>query len=355
VRIFSLLLALVALGRTAVDAQVRGVVTDAGRRPVTAATVEVWTGLRKTSVARTDSAGRFAIAPAAERATGIVVRRLGFEPFSTALGQGDTALVIRLHPATLGVRGVTATARARLCPAADDAAARAAWEGASRRYAEPRDTFIFHAFAWSRTATADSAPEFADDSGRWERRWMAGNTGAWPHFRRDVRMVGYAFPVRGMSIGEQYALWQYLPLEWTFAHHFADPLFGERHTFRRVGSVDGETTIAFCRRPGERQPEVEGTITLGADSTFRRARWKYITPRMMEDAAAEVVFVPPSAATRSMLLVDSYRFSRRTPARRFYLAEARYDEWRLYPGDIAPPVPRDPTGSWSVVQARPGG
>ncbi|HEX6574660.1 MAG TPA: hypothetical protein VF042_06775, partial [Gemmatimonadaceae bacterium] len=55
----------------------------------------------------------------------------------------------------------------------------------------------------------------------------------------------------------------------------------------------------------------------------------------------EAIFLPPSEATRSFLLVESYRFWRRVAPTRFYVDERRFDEWRLYPGDVAPPLPQE--------------
>ncbi|HEU4561819.1 MAG TPA: carboxypeptidase-like regulatory domain-containing protein [Longimicrobium sp.] len=338
-RAFTLALLAIAITCAPLRSQLGGVVSDPEGQPVAVASVELWTGLRKSAVIRSDSAGRFAAPSAAGPTTAIVVRRLGFEPFTTAVAASDTFVAIRLQRAPVMLAGVTAVASARLCPTADQPQARRLWEAASRRYPATTDTFVFHSLGRHRAATVDSAPRLPDGA-PWERAWTAGGTRGWEHTRRWIPALGYAFRSNG-EVSGPYGPWEYVSLEWVFAQHFADPLFGELHALRLVGTAGGETTIAFCRRDRGRQREVEGTITLAPDTTFRHARWRYLTPRPVEDAGAEAIFLPPSEATRSFLLVESYRFWRRVAPNRFHVDERRFDEWRLYPGDLAPPLPRE--------------
>lgn len=51
-----------------------------------------------------------------------------------------------------------------------------------------------------------------------------------------------------------------------------------------------ETTVAFCPRGGDRT--VQGTLTIGADTTLVAATWRFQTPRPREDAGGELTFLP---------------------------------------------------------------
>jgi hypothetical protein len=153
---------------------------------------------------------------------------------------------------------------------------------------------------------------------------------------------------------EQYAQWQYAPLETDIAHHFTEALFGQLHVFSFAATTDGERTIRFCPRIRDRsRPEIEGSLTIGADTAFLDADWKYTTPRPVEDAGGEVDFLPPHATTRGLLLPERYLFWRRIPgSTRYHVEGGSYEEWRIFPGKEAPPPPAELFAPVDAVQNR---
>lgn len=341
-RTFFLTLALVLVELRTGSAQVRGTVADTAGAPVAGATVEAWAGLRRTDAVRSDAAGRFVLANTEGGVPlDLVVRRVGFRRLVKSIAAGETVVQLRLVPETVSLAGITATAETSGCPNREDPSARSLWEAARAKYRPVTDTMIFHSLATR--YRGDRPRESIRDLGRGYRAWLAVSTGiGWVQWRRQIQVGGYAARLSG-PYTEQYAQWLYAPLETDIAHHFTEPLFGELHVMSFAPSVEGERTIRFCPRTRDRRrPEIEGTLTVGADTVFLAANWRYTTPRPDEDAGGEVDFLPPHLATRSLLLPERFLFWRLVPgSTRYHVEGASYEEWRLYPGKEAPPVPQE--------------
>jgi Carboxypeptidase regulatory-like domain len=341
-RTFFLTVAVVFAGSRRSSAQVRGMVADTTGVPVAGATVEAWTGLRRTESVRSDTGGRFMFATIEHgESVDLVVHRVGFRRLVKNIAASDTLVKLRLVPETVSLAGITATAETRGCPNLEEPRARALWEAARAKYAPVSDTMIFHSLATM--YRGDRPRESIHDVGRGFRAWLAVSTGIWwVRWRRQIQVGGYAVRLNN-AFNEQYALWQYAPLETDIAHHFTEPLFGELHMLSFAPSSEGEHTIRFCPRSRDRRrPEIEGTLTVGADTTFLDTRWRYTTPRPAEDAGGEVEFLPPRRRTGSLLLPERSLFWRLVPGTtRYHVEGASYEEWRLYPGKDAPPVPQE--------------
>lgn len=342
-RTLALSAALVASLANAASAQLRGVVRDTAGHPVAGATVEAWAGLRRVGSTLSAATGEFSLNHVqAGAGTGLVVRRIGFRRLAVGIPQGDGVLQLRLVPETMMLEGITATTAVRACPNRDDPAARAAWATASAKYPVFSDTVVFHSLAALRDAdvTRDEIEFVGQDGG--VRGWSAAGTRAWDLWRRQIRAGGYAVRIQ-RGFGTRYALWQYAPLEMVFSQHFVDPLFGELHSFSIAAAGSGQTTIRFCphERGSRGRPELEGTLTLSSDGVLLRASWRYRTPNPAEDAGGDVDFLPLQATAQSLLLPERSRFWRKTTGGRYHVETAAYEEWRLFPGSDAPPVPTE--------------
>jgi hypothetical protein len=170
--------------------------------------------------------------------------------------------------------------------------------------------------------------------------WLAVTTAAWSVWERQIRNVGYAARQQ-QGFNERYAAWLYVPLQSEYASHFAEPGFAAAHDFRVTHGPGGSFSVSFCPTASIRKPDVEGVLTISGDTSIVSATWRFTTPRPREDAGGEVDFLPPSLTRASLLLPASYRYWRRTDANSFYVERAEFEEWRIYPGDRAPPVPRE--------------
>lgn len=335
--------AMLAIAAAPSAAQVRGSVADSAGAPIPDATIEAWAGLRQVARASSDPAGAFVlpgVRPGA--ATGLVVHRVGYRRVAVALTAADSVIRLRLARDVLVLPALTAAARTRGCPNRDDPRARAMWEAVRATYPPFGDTVVFHSLARFREGDVprEDVDAFAAAAGG--RGWNAAGTRAWPLWRRQIRVGGYAARLR-QPLTAKYAFWLYVPLEMEFAQHFIDPLFGELHTLSIALSNADETTIRFCPPASARRdrPEVEGTLTVAADGTLMRGSWRFRTPGPAEDAGGEIDFLPPSVTSQRLLLPERSLFWRRTTGGRYHVEGRTYQEWRLYPGAEAPPVPAE--------------
>ncbi|HEX8670318.1 MAG TPA: carboxypeptidase-like regulatory domain-containing protein, partial [Longimicrobium sp.] len=143
-RIIALPLFLFVLCAPTAAAQVRGSVIDSLGNAIPAATVELWSGLRRVRETRTDSRGAFQLqTDRTSPPTGLFVRRIGYENGALAI-RGDTSVVIALRPTALQLSGIVVTAGIRICPNREDPAARALWEAMRARHPKPAGTVYFH-------------------------------------------------------------------------------------------------------------------------------------------------------------------------------------------------------------------
>ncbi|HLL82101.1 MAG TPA: carboxypeptidase-like regulatory domain-containing protein [Longimicrobium sp.] len=320
-------------------AQVRGSVVDGSGNAVPAATVELWSGLRRVRETRTDSQGGFRLeTDGASPPTGVFVRRIGFENGSLAI-RGDTSVVIALRSAALQLSGIVVAAERRVCPNREDPAARTLWEAMRARYPAHAGTVYYHSFGTLVRATVPL--EKIDEVGEaepQERTWQYSGTPTWGVWRDIIARDGYATRING-GMGEAYASWFYAPLQLAIAQHFVEPQFAELHTIGIVSTVGGDTLLGFCSRPGmaRSRTRLEGTLTLSPARELIRARWRYRTPGLNEDAGSEVEFLPPGILSGALLLPRSYRYWRRTNGGRFFVQQQTFSEWRISP-DGRPPV-----------------
>jgi len=340
-RFLALPLLLLVLCTATAAAQVRGSVVDSVGNAVPAATVELWSGLRRVRETRTDSRGGFQLET--DRTwppTGLLVRRIGFENSALAI-RGDTSVVIALRPTALQLSGIVVTAGKRVCPNREDPAARVLWEAMRARYPTRSGTVYFHSFGTLVRATVPF--EQIDEVGEVEppeRTWQYSGTTTWGVWRDIIGRDGYAMRING-GMGEAYAFWFYAPLQLAIAQHFVEPQFAELHTISIVSTAGGDAVLGFCSRPGDARSRtrLEGTLTLSPTRELIRARWRYLTPTLNEDAGSEVEYLPPRILSGALLLPRSYRYWRRTNRGRFFVQQQTFSEWRISPDPTPPTMP----------------
>ncbi|HEX8208641.1 MAG TPA: carboxypeptidase-like regulatory domain-containing protein [Longimicrobium sp.] len=303
-RIIALPLSLLVLCAPTAAAQVRGSVVDSLGNAVPAASVELWSGLRRVRETRTDAQGAFQLeTDRASPPTGLFVRRIGFEDSSLAI-RSDTSVVIALRATALRLSGIVVTAGKRVCPNREDPAARALWESMRARYSALSGTGYFHSLGTRvRTTVPFEQIEEVGEVEPQERTWQYSGTPTWSVWRDIIGRDGYAMRING-GMGEAYAFWFYAPLQLATAQHFVESQFAELHTISIVSTGRGETVLGFCSHPGNgrTRTRLEGILTLSAARELIRARWRYLTPTLNEDAGSEVEFLPPGTVSGALLL-----------------------------------------------------
>jgi hypothetical protein len=295
-------------------AQVRGSVRDEAGQPVAEAFVELLGAGARLAVTATAPDGSFSFL-AAPSAVAVVVRKIGHVPARIQLAHAPQPLVIVLRRRAVAVQGISVAAPGGRCVERDRAEARQVWERASQRYASG----VLIAALWADVlrGAADVPPDSFGvmDSSRATRGVVAGS-GRRP--RPDERERFYAQPPL-LGVGRSFQ-WEYPWLESIQAWHFADRLFGELNWLSLAPPELGDLVIEFCSRRGDR-PYIVGRLYLGADTTFLKAEWRFVTTRPAEVAGGEVVFMPP--APGAPLLAASGHFWR---AKTF----GYYQEWSSY-------------------------
>lgn len=112
----------------------------------------------------------------------------------------------------------------------------------------------------------------------------------------------------------EFGIWGYASLHSAQAGHFATPHFAVHHTLSVLARDATEITLVFCPH-SRKQTGLEGTLRLGADTTFVGARWTYWNAhRRRESAGGEVTFNPPGLTAfgaRAPLLAASGLFWRK--------------------------------------------
>ncbi|HEX8431639.1 MAG TPA: carboxypeptidase-like regulatory domain-containing protein [Longimicrobium sp.] len=318
-----ILISLLAFWSGTASAQVAGRVLDDAGRPVTAASVEIWTPSRRLATAATDQEGRFAFsAEASAGATSVAVHRLGFQGATVAL-RGAEAIEVRLRPAPLALAGVRVTARERrLCPVRDMPRARSMWEAARAGYSAVPSAHDVRL----------RSDRYEADVPRAEIGVVDGRAPAKGGFT-TADLAFYGADADGMLLGV-YARrvdygarehWEYAPLAWGLNPHFVSARFGAAHRFSIVSESGGVVVLAFCPMNAE-APSIEGTLTLTADGMLRTARWRYVVPRSRSEAGGEVDYLPRDAATGNLLLARRGLFWRSWRSA-FHFREDRYSEW----------------------------
>jgi hypothetical protein len=324
-----------------VAAQVAGIVLDTGGEPVEGARVELWSEHRRVATTTTSAAGTFGFGAAdTPEARAILVSRLGFESLNRAYRPGDGEIRIVLVPVAVQLGGVSVEARARRqCPNREDPQARALWTRTAARYSRATDSVHIEALSDQVAGEVDEA-ELSDVHAE---DMMV--TGAYSDGRRrhvDPR-IGYGYAL-SRSIQPEFAAWSYMRLWSVDAPHFLDPSFGEHNTFSVLAPASGSTVIVFCSRRLDRGAVgIEGTLSIGPDSSLVSATWRFREPRRREEAGGRTIFAPhPGGPARPWLV----------PAQGFYWRRG-HGHWRVYrivqnfhPWQAAPDgpvlVPRNP-------------
>lgn len=249
--------------------------------------------------------------------------------------------VIRMEPSAIAVEGLTVEAH-DLCPLTDEPAARRVWSGIARQYSsETGDRARSVVFRQSK-ARVSGLELRQDRDARTAGLQLAQSGGGVIHggdrvFRplsERTRVDGYAWPPFFNTVSVRQLNWAYPELDRLDAHHFASPAFGELHDFAILEQAEGETTVAFCGRPGGDRPVLAGILTLIPERRFLAAEWRFETPHDDEGAGGWVTFddlVDGPSRTRHLVAAAGafYRKSLDGPDR--YVVERTTEaRWRIF-------------------------
>ncbi|HYW09604.1 MAG TPA: carboxypeptidase regulatory-like domain-containing protein [Longimicrobium sp.] len=313
-------------------AQIAGrVVTSAGQ-PVADARVEVWGPLRRLAVQQTDAEGAFVFAEDRASGTlGLVVSRIGYAGRSLSVTAGRSDVVVELSEAAIRIDGIAVEGSATpLCPGEDEAAARALWQSAAGRYSSPDTLFIRVELTNAVSEVRESEIGVVD-----ERQLRRNGRGTGPQTRHVDPHIGYGFSIR-QSSRVDFSGWQYMELGSHEAQHFIDPTFGTYNTLKIRARRQDATVLGFCSRNLARGVVgIEGTLTLGADSTLQSVVWRFRVPGNAQKAGGEVTFVPHPGRGHQPWLVPAVSLYWRSMVGRsgmFFQRWEQFDEWAVNPG-----------------------
>ncbi|HET7551204.1 MAG TPA: carboxypeptidase-like regulatory domain-containing protein [Gemmatimonadaceae bacterium] len=334
----------------AAAAQVSGTVREPGGIPVPEATVALWSGPREIARTFTDADGNFRFdRDSSQGATVLLVRRIGFSPTSTPLGEKRTGLAVTIEQLAAPLPEVVTTAARRACPNHEDPAARALWRAMSDHYA----THAHNAGVWTATSGTSgevSAAEVGEVEGNRIGYGGYASTGQVRlSYYRAIARDGYATRIRpGDDIEGHFFHWRYPPLHRELSEHFVEREFALRHTLGLWRNEDGSFTITFCGRDHSK-PYLEGTLSVSRDTVLTTARWNFRTPSPHEDAGAEVSFLAPPRGANIRLLVPlrSVWWRRLGGSETLYVQDATvYREWYMGPDAMS----RDRSLRWSALR-----
>jgi hypothetical protein len=322
-------------------AQVVGVVVDTSGEPVQGARVELWSEHRRLATTTTSLTGMFGFAAAdTPEAHAISVSRLGYGTVTRTFRPGESEMRIGLVPVALQLEGVSVEARApRRCPNREDPQARSLWIRTASRYSRATDSINIEALSDLIAGEVDE-----EELGNVRSEDMDVSGAYADGYRRHVdRRIGYGYALSG-SIEPEFAAWSYMPL-WSFgAPHFLDPSFGEHNTLSILARSSGTTVIVFCSRGLSRTAvAIEGTLSIGPDSSFASATWRFLAPRRREEAGGRTIFAPhPGGSVRPWLVAAQGFYWRREHGRsRVYRILRNFEAWQASPdGPVLTPRSR---------------
>jgi hypothetical protein len=328
------------LAAAPVTAQVRGTVLDRSERPVGGAVVELWDDSRHAAGTRTDEQGRFQLpGGSAEGQSTLTVRRLGLATRTLPLTSRDTTLRIDMQEQAVWLRPLTVQAQpGRLCPRREDPQAREVWNQMRSRYWQPGPDPVFvFGFLELRSGTGEKSDAYDPGAGRTSAGWTTGAlVMTYPEL---MARSGYAVQAAG-GAGDRIAFWSYRALDGGMMQDFTGDYFGSAHTFSVLSRDAGQTTLVFCPRDRMRRTgQVQGTLTVRADTTLLSARWTFQTPDTPEDAGGEACYLPPDPAFGRALLAGETVFWRRSE-RAYYFEAKTFTGWRRWF-----PEPRAPSAA----------
>lgn len=309
--------------------QVRGVVVDRSERPVADALVELWISSRRAAATQTDNQGRFEIpAGPGDGQLMLTVRRLGLATHTFELVSRDTAVRVVMEVRPVSLQPLTVeTSAGRLCPRREDPQARQLWTRMRSRYWQfGADSVFVFGFMEVRSGTGDKRDAYAPEMGRTSAGWASDAlVVAHPEF---MTLSGYATDAAG-GVGERTAFWSYRALDSGLMQDFTGDYFGTAHTLAIVSQSTGQTTIAFCPRGQQRRTgQIQGTLTLGSDTTLSHAQWNFRTPHPEEDAGGEASYFPPDPSFGGALLAKETVFWRKSGPRLYYFEAKSFWGWR---------------------------
>lgn len=344
----AVLLVAAALGCAAstAAAQVEGTVRGPGGAPLPGAAVEVWGGGERLASTVSDGQGRFRFPR--ERAEGVdrlTVRLVGHAPLAMRARPGGPALHLVLRELPVALPELAVRAARRHCPNRETPAARAVWAAAAARYSRETERRGFDALRLrvEETRSGEEVGRFAEERMRRGRIWSGDHPG---RLRLDsiVEASGYARPLDWRRPGYQppdpvFLAWRYPFLQARDAHHFVSEAFGRLHTFSVISQDAQETVLMFCPRARSARPSVEGTLVVGADTTFSSATWAFRTPSPDEQAGGEVTFgsVRVEGDEHPHLVATQGIFWRRLAgSRRFFQQAEVFPVWVVGPDERRP-------------------
>lgn len=328
-RIVALALASLLIAAQA-RAQLSVRVIAAPDRSLANAQVELWSPTARVATQVTGSDGRARFSSAdARAASAALVRLIGFRPERVALAASVDTLNVRLTALPSPLPTVTVSDAETQCPMVDSPDARGRWERARSLYSAPN---LLGRTSMLETGSGTIGAEALGDVSRMRiakgsRAYtVAGMEGA----RHGIGARGYVYPLTESHNFKDYGVWAYPALTREYAEHFAEAVFGERHTLAvvSVGPDSLEAVLAFCARD-RRQTGLDGTLRIGEDGTFLSARWMfYNRARGAERAGGEVVFAPRDRSTPTpTLLAAQGIFWRRLPSGMYYQRWEQYERW----------------------------
>jgi hypothetical protein len=271
------------------------VFVESSGAPVAEATIELWTSTARVALRVADREGSATFTAAEVRAaTTLLARRVGFAPGRVSVDALLPEIRIALERLAAPLAEVTVREAEQACPAREDSRARALWEAARTRYVAPDKEHRKSWFSYQ-TGTVRSAELGLVDRARLQYRGVRqADRGVLAAEDARVARQGYVWPLEGSHTSEQFGIWKYPTLQHFHAEHFAEDVFGSLQTlsFAKDGADEDASVLVFCGRDRKRSG-IDGTIKLGADSSFLVARWRYWNPaRDAEKAGGEVVFTP---------------------------------------------------------------
>lgn len=275
-------------------AQVRGQIVDEAHAPLVRALVELWGPAERLAARVSDGSGRFSFDGVdAGPSAALLVRAVGFGALRVAVSPHDSTLVLAMRPVQFSLRPVVVADSSRLCQRSETRAARALWTAVASRYVDP-DAVGPAVYDSIRIFDAVVSPEeFGKiDTSRLMLGEMSRGGGYYAQETALIRKSGYATLGSGL-MAQRYDYWTYPKLDSFLAAHFVDSLFGQMHTFAVLATDNMGTRLVFCPK-AHKHPEIEGVISIGADTSLGRVSWRFITPNPDEGAGGEVFFTPRS-------------------------------------------------------------
>lgn len=287
----ALLCLLTTLLPQGVQAQLRGTVSDIEGQPLSAAEVEIWGEHGRLGAQATAQSGQFMFPTVALRDVNrLTVTRVGYR--TETMVPRDSVLRIELEPSPLALSSIRVEIPQKHCPNVESPDARGLWEAARQRYSDQTSSR-----AMGVTMLQDRASQVtrenlghADPASlrRVDAEWVGATRtrqrGRYYDINVQIAESGYA---RSTNLDQP--PWRLVALDGRHAHHFASPVFGERHSLSIFQASSTETVLIFCPR-SRSHPWIEGTLTIGADTSFSSVAWNFQTPAPVRVGGGEVFF-----------------------------------------------------------------